>query len=197
MSNAADDDLEALFDSIAGAGIPQPVAVPVTSAAAATVSEPSSGDLYTQVGQATKKLHDALREIGHDRFSSLSEKLRGVSDVIKPTQDSLENGANQLSTKWQSLLDGKLSVDEFKVLAGETKSYLQDVPSKTKPTSAKLTELPDPQSIKKLTEAVQGLEGQLVQLLIANAPEAKKKELNGASSSTPDQVKALLGTRGF
>lgn len=199
------DDLEALFDSIAGsaAPVPEPVVIPEPTPVQAT---PASGDIYSQLGQLTRRLHDTLRDIGHDRVGQIysaaeqaANKTRVAVDTIKPLQDSLETAAAQLSSKWQQLVDGKLSVDEFKVLAGETRSYLQDVPLKTKSTSSQLMDIgaaQDVQSIKKLAEIAQLLEGQLLQALISGAPEAKKKELSGGVT-TPDQIKSALGSLGF
>ncbi len=186
-----DDDLEALFDSIAATSpaAPAPAAAETPAPAASATSTASSpsmgGDIYAQIGQTTRKLHDALRDIGHDRVSSMADKLKNAADGV----NTLGNNATQLSSKWVQLMDGKLSVDEFKVLAADTKAYLQDVPGKT---SAEI----DSSSVKKLADTAQQLEAQLAQLLIANAPEDKKKGLDG-NASNPDQIKALLGNLGF
>ncbi|MFM9912394.1 MAG: hypothetical protein ACKVN9_02540 [Methylophilaceae bacterium] len=180
-----DDDLEALFDSIAATSPAAPV--PAAAAVSAAPSPSMGGDLYAQVGQATRKLHDTLRDVGHDRISAMADKLKSAADGA----NALGISATQLSSKWAQLMDGKLSVDEFKGLAADSKAYLQDVPAKTKSS----TEL-DASSVKKLTDAVQQLEGQLAQLLIANAPSDKKQGLD-SNASTPDQIKALLGNLGF
>lgn len=206
MADADSDDLEALFDSIAGSAAPEPVAAAPEPAPVQAAPAAMTGDLFSQVGHLTRKLHDTLRDIGHERVGQIhvlteqaSSKAKAAADAIKPLQDSLENAAGQLSSKWQQLMDGKLSVDEFKGLASETRSYLQDVPLKTKSTSSQLMDISanqDIQSIKKLIDIAQQLESQLIQALVANAPEAKKKELSG-SVSTPDQIKAALGSLGF
>ncbi|MCE9633129.1 MAG: protein phosphatase CheZ [Methylophilales bacterium] len=182
-----DDDLEALFDSIAATSpaAPAPAAAPAAPSASSTPSPSMGGDIYAQIGQTTRKLHDALRDIGHDRVSSMADKLKNAADGV----NTLGSNATQLSSKWGQLMDGKLSVDEFKVLAADTKAYLQDVPSKT---SVEI----DSSSVKKLADTAQQLESQLAQLLIANAPEDKKKGLDG-NASNPDQIKALLGNLGF
>ena len=180
-----DDDLEALFDSIAATSPAAPAPAVTAPVASAAPSPSTGGDIYAQIGQATRKLHDALRDIGHDRISSISDKLKSAAD----SANALGSNATQLSGKWVQLMDGKLSVDDFKVLAADTKAYLQDVPSKT---SAEI----DSSSVKKLADAAQQLENQLAQLLIANAPEDKKKGLD-SKASTPDQIRALLGNLGF
>lgn len=200
------DDLEALFDSIAGSVVPEPAPVAEPPPVQVAVAAPVSSDLYAQVGQLTRKLHDVLRDIGHDRVGQIhssaeqaSNKAKTAVDTIGFLQEALESTAGQLSSKWQQLMEGKLSVEEFKALAGETRSYLQEVSLNTQSTNTQLKEISliqDVQSIRKLGEVAQQLEGQLMQALIASAPEAKKKELSG-SATTPDQVKAALGSLGF
>ena len=204
IDSADSDDLEALFDSIAGSVTPDPAPTPASPPTEATPSL-MSGDIFSQLGQLTRKLHDMLRDVGHERVGQMhavieqaSSKTKTAVNAIKPLQDSIENTAGQLSSKWQQLMDGKLSVDDFKVLAGETRTYLQEIPLKTKSISSQLMDIgpiQDTQSIKKLADIIQHLENQLVQILIENAPEPKKKELG--SASTPDQVKSVLGSLGF
>ena len=203
MATDDTDDLEALFDSIAGSVSPAPEpATPAQAESPAAVT----GDLYSQAGQLARRLHDTLSEIGHDRAGQLhtaaeqaSSKAKTAIDTIDMLQESIESEASQLSAKWQQLLDGKLSVDEFKVLATETRAYLQDVPAKAKTSIEQLANIggaQDAQPIKKLADVALFLEGQLLQALVANAPETKKKELSG-NITTPDQIKATLGSLGF
>ena len=181
-----DDDLEALFDSIAATSPTSPVAAEAPAPAANPApSSSAGGDLYAQIGQATRKLHDTLHDIGHDRVSAVSDKLKSAADSVR----TIGSGATQLSGKWAQLMDGKLSVDEFKGLAADTKAYLQDVPAKI---SAEI----DSSSVRKLTEAIRQIEVQLAQLLIANAPDDKKKGLEG-TASTPAQIQTLLSNLGF
>lgn len=215
-------ELEALFDSIASANEPKsepepkPAAKPaLKSAAEATKPAAAEPDVYSQVGHLTRQLHDTLRELGYDRsiekavgkmpdardrlnyISTLTEqaaaKTLNATDAAKPLQESLETSARHLSDRWQQLVDNKLSVDEFKVLVGQTREYLQDVPLKTKATHAQLMDIVMAQDyqdltgqvIKKLAETVQQLENQLLQMLIASASEEKKKEIDGSMLNGP------------
>lgn len=207
------EELEALFDSIASAtNTPKPelVAEPAAAVPAKTTqSEPAEAgsDVYAQVGHLTRQLHDTLHELGYDRsiekavgkmpdardrlnyISTLTEqaaaKTLNAAEAAKPIQESLETGARQLSERWQLMVDGKLSVDEFKQLVAKTREHLQDVPLKTKATHAQLMDIIMAQDyqdltgqvIKKLAETVQQLENQLLQMLIASASEEKKKEM--------------------
>lgn len=211
--NADADDLEALFDSIASTtafaatAAPEPAAAPAAEAAsptpAAPVMDAAGGDLFSQLGKATRQLHDTLLEIGHDRINQLSaqaEKAKAAIGGVKPLQDALDSGSGQLSGKWQQLMEGKLGVDEFKGLVGETRAFLQDVPLKTKSCNSQLSDaaLIDSALLKKLADSVLQLEVKLLQALVANAPEANKKAAGDVpSNASPDQIKAALGSLGF
>lgn len=206
MSNDVDpDDLEALFDSIAGTNtFTPPAPEPAPAAAAAPAVAPSaSGDLFSQLGQATRQFHDALRDIGHDKIGQLqaqADKARTALGGVKPLQDALDTGSGQLSGKWQQLMDGKLGIEEFKGLVGETRAFLLDVPLKTKSANSQLADASslDPALLKKLADAALQLEGKLLQALVANAPDAAKKAAGDVpANASPDQVKAALGSLGF
>jgi chemotaxis protein CheZ len=165
--------------------------------------ESAGGDLFSQIGKAARQFHDALRDIGHDRISQLqaqADKARAALDGIKPLQDALESGSGQLSGKWQQLMDGKLGVEEFKGLVGETRAYLQDVPLKTKSCSSQIADATaiDAATLKKLADSVLQLEVKLLQALAANAPDAAKKAAGDIpGNANPDQIKAGLGSLGF
>lgn len=218
MNTESEDsaDLEALFDSISSANEPAPPVKVVPAAQQAPAAAAATNtDVYAQVGHLTRQLHDTLHELGYDRsiekvvgkmpdardrlnyISTLTEqaavKTLNATEVAKPLQESLEASAKQLSARWQQMMDGHLSVDEFKQLVGQTREHLQDVPLKTKATSAQLMEIVMAQDfqdltgqvIKKLADTVQQLENQLLQMLIASAPEEKKKEIGDALLNGP------------
>lgn len=155
MATDDSDDLEALFDSIASSvpiASPEPVAQPQTAAAPAS----ASGSDASQLGTLAKTLHEAVTAVGLEQLKqaeSIVGKVRASIDTAKTASSSLESGASQLATRWQNLMDGKLSVDDFKVLAAETRTFLQDVPAKAQSLSSQLTEastLSDSLPVKKL-----------------------------------------------
>jgi chemotaxis protein CheZ len=163
------DDLEALFDSIAGTTTFAPPAPEPAAAAPAAAAPAVGGDVLAQLGQATRQFHDTLRDIGHDKIGQLqaqAEKARTAMNGIKPLQDALDSGSGQLSGKWQQLMDGKLGVEEFKGLVGETRAFLQDVPLKTKSCNSQLADAStlDPALLKKLADSVLQLEAALSSL---------------------------------
>ena len=115
-----------------------------------------------------------------------AQRALNASEAAKPIQETLAAGADALSTRWDRLFSENPGVDEFKSLVGATREYLHAVPGQTKATSAQLTEIMLAQDfqdltgqvIKKITDVVHTLEGQLVNLLVENAPRDKAQHAN-------------------
>ncbi|MGE5027392.1 MAG: protein phosphatase CheZ [Betaproteobacteria bacterium] len=211
------DDLEALFDSIVMAnsapkGETAPAAKPEQAVAAKPLSsaaEPHDDSLFSQIGHLTRKLHDTLRELGYDKklektvesipdtrerlayiaamTQQAAERALTATEAAQPLQEKLEAGAVGLSAKWQRLFDNQLSLEEFKQLANETRSYLKEVPIHTKATNAQLMEVMMAQDfqdltgqvIKKVIDMAQQMERDMLQLLLATTPAEKKTEMDG------------------
>ena len=207
MAAADSEDLEALFDSI----------IQDNSArerAAAPKAEPEQrehappGDVMSRIGNLTRTLHDALRELGYDRLlektaASIPDARDRLDYVVKmteqaavralnaieaaqPIQDRLGTEAERLALQWQRLYDKQLSVDEFKTLVTGTRDYLGDVPKQTRATNAQLLEIMMAQDfqdltgqvIKKVTALAQNMEQQLVHLLVDLVPAEKRSEID-------------------
>ena len=215
------DDLEALFDSIVMAGSKQPVASetkpPPSAPNAATELATAPGDesLFSQIGHLTRKLHDTLRELGYDKklaetvdaipdtrerlayiatmTQQAAERALTATEVAQPIQEKLEAGALGLSSKWQRLFDNQLSLEEFKQLAEETRSYLKEIPSQTKATNAQLMEIMMAQDfqdltgqvIKKVIDMAHQMERDMLQLLLATTPAEKKNEMDAGLLNGP------------
>ena len=190
-------ELEALFDSVAGQ-VAQP-------AAAAPVEAPHSCDnVFQRIGHMTRQLHDTLRELGYDRAleeaakaipdarqrlayvaqmtEQAASRVLNATDVARPIQEGLQSGAAALSGRWDRLVAGDLSIDEFKVLAGDTRSYLAEVPVWTAATNDQLMEIMMAQDfqdltgqvIKKIVDLAQRMESDLLQVLLEAMPEDMK-----------------------
>ena len=197
--------------------------------------------VINRVGHLTRTLHDALRELGYDRLLEKSAAMipdardrlnyvvkmteqaavRALNaiEAAQPIQARLGGEAERLSALWQQLFDQKLSVEEFKQLVTATRAYLADVPEQTRATNAQLLEIMMAQDfqdltgqvIKKITLLAQGLEQQLLHLLVDFAPAEVRCEidcglLNGPvvnAAARPDvmtnqnQVDELLASLGF
>jgi chemotaxis protein CheZ len=227
------EDLEALFDSIVQAGSEEASAPQVQPAAEEKPAEQDSADLealfdsvsqqknqekpavqtvseetapvFAQVGQLTRTLYNALRELGYDKSiekvvnsvpdandrlayianltQQAAERVLNSIEVARPIQEKLSDRASALAGEWQKAFDNKLSVDEFKLLAVMTRDYLGDVPGQVKATNTQLTDIMMAQDfqdltgqvIKKVVDIVRSVESQLIGLLIENMP--KKEEV--------------------
>lgn len=239
-------DLQALFDSIAektrSAQVVSAVDESVDSSAEQTGSWPVQGKVFQQVGQMARQLHDTLGALGYDKLiektvsalpdakdrlayiANLTEqaacKVLNATDIANPLQEQLEGGAAQLASKWDALFDNKMGVDDFKLLAAETRSFLKNsLPEKTSATKEQLMEIMMAQDfqdltgqvIKKVVSLAQDLESQLMNVLIETMPGEKRTEsvntlLNGpvinAEGRTDvvgsqQQVDDLLDSLGF
>jgi chemotaxis protein CheZ len=191
-------ELEALFDSIAAA----------TRTPQAQSTEPdneTSGNVVSQLGQLTRKLHDAMRELGYDRLVSdtakaipdardrldyvatmteqAAERALNAIETAKPIQDRLGQDASGLAGDWDKVFKRELSVDEFKALAARTRDFLSGVSVKTEATSAQLMEIMMAQDfqdltgqvIKRITAMTQDMENQLLNLLVQNLPPERRE----------------------
>ena len=256
MTDAADDDLEALFEEVAAhraetvaAPAAQPAAEPAEEAPAivaesgedeAKIVDQSDKPMYERLGGIVRMLHDSLRELGYDRslsdvasqisdaqgrlnhVASLTEqaanKVLNAVDTCMPEQETLGKKAQDMETRWVQLFDGKLSIDEFKVLAGDSKQFASAVMEATEAEKARLLEIMMAQDfqditgqlIKKIVHITNRVENELAQLLRDNAPpevkaamaENKPVDLMQGPSSpgtamAQDDVDSLLADLGF
>ena len=203
---------------------------------------PGQDKVFQQVGQMARQLHDTLGNLGFDDvlkntvaalpdakdrlayIANLTEqaacKVLNATDVANPLQEELEAGSALLSAKWDKLYANEMSVDEFKLLAAETRAFLKNaVPQRTAATKEQLLEIMMAQDfqdltgqvIKKVVAVAQDLESQLMCVLIETMPGEKRTEsvnslLNGPVISTAgrsdvvgsqQQVDDLLESLGF
>ena len=207
---ADEDDLESLFDQVSAA-TPAVVlaAAPAPAVAAAEegpVSEAERG-MFERLGGIVRLLHDSLRELGYDKalteassqivdaqdrleyVASLTEqaanKVLNTLDEGMPAQDLLSKQAKDMETRWADLFSGKLSLDEFKALAGDSRQFAAAVNEATEAEKARLLEIMMAQDfqditgqlIKKVVKITQTVEQELAQLLRDNAPADLKEKL--------------------
>jgi len=210
---ADEDDLESLFDQVASSAAPVAAVAAVAAPAAATAaSAPAAegeetGGMFERLGGIVRLLHDSLRELGYDKalneassqivdaqdrleyVATLTEqaanKVLNTLDEGMPAQDLLSKQAKDMETRWSDLFEGKLSLDEFKALAGDSRQFAALVTESTEAEKARLLEIMMAQDfqditgqlIKKVVKITQTVEGELAQLLRDNAPPDVKEKL--------------------
>ena len=198
----------------AAAAAPVAVAAAPSSAAASTNAAPAAGEeggensgMFERLGGIVRLLHDSLRELGYDRaLSEASSQITDAQDRLEyvatlteqaankvlntldegmPAQDLLQKQAKDMEARWSVLFDGKLSLDEFKALAGDSRQFASAVNEATEAEKARLLEIMMAQDfqditgqlIKKVVKITQTVESELAQLLRDNAPPDIKEKL--------------------
>ena len=197
--------------------------------------------MFDQLGPMPRGLQKLLRELGFDKslqkFASelpdnrdrlnyiaamtaqAAEKTLNAAEAAQPIQDRLGREAKDLAGKWERLFAKQLGVNEFKALVTDTQAYLRDVPTQSEAINGQLMEIIMAQDfqdltgqvIKKILDAAQNLEKQLVNLLLETTPEEKRSAVRpdflegpvidsaGRSDvvTSQEQVDELLDSLGF
>lgn len=192
--------------------------------------------MFQRLGVIVRELHDALHELGQDRslfdavhevfdsqerlkyIASLTEqaanKVLNAVDESLPAQDSQVQQAHALSQRWEAMFEGRLSVDEFKQLAADSRDFSAAVVHNSEAEKARLMDIMMAQDfqditgqiIKKVVSLTSNLELQLTQMLRDYAPTIQRSFttvnlLSGpdvpTASMMQDDVDSLLGDLGF
>lgn len=244
-SGGDDAELQALFDSVAadfeGGFAAEETAAPVATVAPAAQPEHSCDAVFTRIGQMTRQVHNTLRELGSDdglqdavqaipdarqRLTYIAQmteqaasRVLNATDIAQPIQNRIQSGASDLHSRWDKLFANQLSVEEFKALSAETRSFLGQVVEGSRATNAQLMEIMMAQDfqdltgqvIKKVVDLAQKLETELLQVLLEVTPAEKRGDkhsglMNGPVVSTEgrddvvttqEQVDDLLDSLGF
>ncbi len=192
--------------------------------------------MFDQLGHIVRQLHDSLRELGYDRsLSDIATEVTNATDRLEyiatlteqaankvlnsideamPVQDQLIATAKDVDSRLGALFEGKLSVDEFKLLVHDSRACATTVAEAGEAEKARLMQIMMAQDfqditgqiIKKVVHITPKLERELAQLLIENAPHKEEKEkvvdlLAGpavpASAMAQNDVDDLLADLGF
>ena len=206
------DDLEALFDQVAATNAPAPAVVPAPATPVAAAAEQPAGEehekgMYERLGGIVRLLHDSLRELGYDKaLTEASSQIMDAQDRLEyvatlteqaankvlntlddgmPAQDLLSKQAKDMENRWEDLFSGKLSIEQFKALAGDSRQFAQMVSEATEAEKARLLEIMMAQDfqditgqlIKKVVVITKTVENELTQLLKDSAPPDVKEKL--------------------
>lgn len=181
-----------------------------------------SNDNQTLAG-AVEEIPDARQRLNYimNMTEQAASRVLNATDVAKPMQDRLQVGAEELGKRWDRVFANELSVDEFKALTRDTRGFLSEVDKTSAATGEQLMEIMMAQDfqdltgqvIKRVVELAQTLESELLEILIAVAPEEKKavcKKDDGLMNgpvvdaanrndvvTTQEQVDDLLDSLGF
>ena len=190
---------------------------PDAPSAEATHEDQSGKPMYERLGGIVRLLHDSLRELGYDRslsnvatqitdaksrleyVATLTEqaanKVLNAIDVGMPAQDVLAKKAKEMDKRWALLFEGKMSIDEFKALAGDSRQFATVVSDATEAEKARLLEIMMAQDfqditgqlIKKIVAITHTAEKELAQLLRDNAPPELKAQIEAAENK-PEEL---------
>ncbi|QOL47792.1 protein phosphatase CheZ [Massilia litorea] len=193
--------------SASTAAVAAPAVASVAMAPVAAGEGETDKNMYERLGGIVRLLHDSLRELGYDRaLTEASSQINDAQDRLEyvatlteqaankvlntldegmPAQDKLSKQAQDMEGRWTALFAGKLSLDEFKALAGDSRQFAQAVLDATEAEKARLLEIMMAQDfqditgqlIKKVVMITKTVENELAQLLRDNAPPETRAKL--------------------
>jgi chemotaxis protein CheZ len=165
-----------------------------------TLEDQSDKPMYARLGGIVRMLHDSMRELGYDRslqevasqigdaqgrlefVATLTEqaanKVLNAIDIGMPAQDVLSGKAKDIGGRWDQLFAGKLSIEEFKALASDSRNFATTVSDSAETEKGRMLEIMMAQDfqditgqlIKKIVGITAIAERELAQLLRDNAP---------------------------
>ncbi|HEY8606245.1 MAG TPA: protein phosphatase CheZ [Noviherbaspirillum sp.] len=180
----------------------------------AAAAHPDAGEedltdkgMYERLGGIVRMLHDSLRQLGYDRslsdvasqitdaqgrlehIASLTEqaanKVLNAVDTSLPEQEALSKQARDMEDRWSRLFDGKLGIDEFKALAGDSKQFAAMVGAATDAEKARLLDIMMAQDFQDIT-------GQLIKKIVTITSKAEQELAQLLRDNAPPEVKAAM-----
>lgn len=175
-------------------------------------AEGTSHDVFQRIGAITRRLHDALRELGYDktlehavdslpdararlsRIAKLTgesaEKVLNTVEVARAVQDQVRGEAGSLEVRWAGRTIQALSGPEGDLLVADTRTFLGSLPAATERTNSYLSDIMlaqdfhdlTGQMIGKVVDLAQTLEEQLVALLVETTPPERRARVTVAEA---------------
>jgi chemotaxis protein CheZ len=180
-------------------------APPVLPAAPATAPPAAAEDIHHRIGQLTRTLHDALRELGYDKelaatrkhlpdardrlayiarvTGEAAEKVLNAVDHARAVQEELTRQAERLRSRWQAVAAYAAGGAERATPAGrqlveETCAFFSGVGSQAERTNAILTDIMLAQDFHDLT-------GQVIRKVVALAHDMEAQLVKLLLETTP------------
>jgi chemotaxis protein CheZ len=177
---------------------------------------PDPEDIYHRIGQLTRTLHDAMRELGYqerladvrdhlpdarDRLAYIArvtgdaaEKVLNSVDRARSVQDEISEGAKNLRTRWTAVavygVGGDRATPAGAALVHETCEFLADLGKQAVLTNAILTEIMMAQDFHDLT-------GQVIRKIVDLAQTLEEQLVRLLIDATPEEQrkKAIDGKK--
>lgn len=176
---------------------------------------PDASDVFCRIGRLTRRLHDALRELGYDRrigealgalpdararldwiasvTGEAAERVLAAVERAKDKQQRLRAQAEALGAHWAQLGAREPAAEELAALAAATRAHLAAAPALVAETDRELTEILLAQNFHDLTGQVlarvaalaRELEEELVALLLDTTPPEKRVAVREAGLAGP------------
>jgi chemotaxis protein CheZ len=192
--------------AVAHSAAPDALAAAASIESAAPASSQPDASMYERLGSIVRLLHDSLRELGYDKSlaqanSQISEakdrlehiaalteqsavKVLNTLEQAMPAQEAVIRQGREMEERWAQLFAGKIGIEEFKVLAADSRTFAGSMAAAGEQEKARLLEIMMAQDfqdltgqiIKKVLGVTKGIEQELAQLLLDNAPAAVKEK---------------------
>ena len=159
--------------------------------ASETLAHVDAADFYQRVGEITRQLHDAMRELGYDRqieatLGSLPDAKARLSFIARKTGESAEKVLNTVDSAREQQDALLARADSVEALLGqpgcvpeaELRGFLHEVRTSARTTGSQLTEIMlaqdfhdlTGQTVTKVVDMASRLEDSLVNLLLEASP---------------------------
>jgi chemotaxis protein CheZ len=169
--------------------------------------EGSAYEVFQRIGLITRRLHDALRDLGYDKTlasavdglpdararlayiakltGESANKVLNAAEFARAAQDEMRQGADALKARWSGETAASLGNPMGETLVKDTNAFLLSLSASTELTNHHLTEIMLAQDfhdltgqvIRKVVDLAQTLEEQLLALLMETTPPEQRAKL--------------------
>jgi chemotaxis protein CheZ len=175
--------------------------------AVAIEMESTAQDVLQRIGAITRRLHDALSELGYDKTlanavdslpdararlsyiarltGEAADKVLNTVECARTTQDEMRQGANALKARWKGKTAQSVAGPEGEALVTDTNEFLGSLSMSTDLANSYLTEIMLAQDfhdltgqvVRKVVDLAQTLEEQLLALLLETTPPERRTKV--------------------